>query len=97
MMKSVSTENSFIPEPMSPYRALMIKGCLSGASLEKQKRSRSYAGWMRCGRQVREASCEIRKSCQKAKVGFLTAFSFADENGAHGKASSEANVKDLLS
>ena len=36
------------------------------------------------------------KSCQKAKVGFLTAFSFADENGAHGKASSEANVKDLL-
>ena len=95
-MKSVSTENSFIPEPMSPYRALMIKGCPSGASLEKQKRSGSYAGWIRCGRQVREARYEITKSCQKAKVGFLTAFSFADETGAHGKASSEANVKDLL-
>ena len=39
---------------------------------------------------------EITKNCQKAKVGFLTAFSFADENGAHGKASFEANVKDLL-
>lgn len=39
MMKSVSTESLFIPEPMSPYKALMIKGCPLGASSAKRRKT----------------------------------------------------------
>lgn len=39
MMKSVSMESLFIPEPMSPYRVLMIKGCPLGDSLAKRMKT----------------------------------------------------------